>query len=296
MKRNTINKAGILVLLLLLGRSVPLAAQEADKGAVTITLRYVLYNNQLPCLKAQCKTKVQRKFLPVTDLDLSLYLDTTAENHLIGKVKTDEKGEAQALIPPSLKALWNAAPNHKFIGVSAETKEFDASDTDLDIAKARITLDTLSDEDTKSIRVTVQQWKDSSWVDAPEVEVKVGVSRLGGFLPVDKAEDYTTDSLGQATADFTIDSLPGDAKGNVTLVAIVEDNDQFGTLVIEKEVPWGVSPAVSAMIDFNRRTLWATREKAPYWLLFMAYSITFSVWGVLLYLIVQLRRISRLGR
>ncbi|MER3499590.1 MAG: hypothetical protein C4308_13655 [Chitinophagaceae bacterium] len=45
--------------------------------------------------------------------------------------------------------------------------------------------------------------------------------------------------LGIATGEFKRDGLPGDAKGMITLVARVEDNEELGNLITEMPVPWG---------------------------------------------------------
>lgn len=297
MKRNKFYNRSLLFLLLLLAVGTRAVAQEeaAEKKSMTVTLRYFLYNNQVPYLNVMTKTKVGKKFQPVSDAALSLYLDTVAENRLIAKVKTDANGQAQALLPPALKAPWEATPAHQFFAVAAATAEFDEATADVSAAKARMTLDTVNEDGARSIRVTVQQWQNNAWAPANGVELKVGVGRMsGGLLPVGKEESYTTDSTGQALAEFARDSLPGDAAGNINLVADVEDNDLFGNLIVEQSAPWGVSLAASN--DFNKRTLWSTRNKAPIWLLFMAGSVTFSVWGTLIYLVLQLLKIRKIGR
>ncbi len=88
--------------------------------------------------------------------------------------------------------------------------------------------------------------------------------------------------------------MPGDQNGNLLLVAKVEDNELFGSLIAEKKALWGVATKVDTAF-FDQRTLWSTRFRTPYWLLFMAYSIIFGVWGTLIYLIRQVIKIKKLG-
>jgi len=80
----------------------------------------------------------------------------------------------------------------------------------------------------------------------------------------------------------------------MVLVAKVEDNDQYGNLLVQKTVPWGVALKTNNGF-FNQRTLWTTRFRAPLWLLFMAYSITIGVWGTIIYLVLQIFRIKKIG-
>ena len=135
--------------------------------------------------------------------------------------------------------------------------------------------------------------KDTSWIPVKGVELKIAVRRLDADLSVNETASFTTDSTGQASADFKRDSIPGDIKGNIVLVAKIEDNDQYGNLLIEKSVPWGSKFA--AVNNFDRRTLFATRDKTPIWLLFMAYSIVITVWGILISLVISIFKIKKLG-
>ena len=139
------------------------------------------------------------------------------------------------------------------------------------------------------------KYKNNQWVPAKDVEMKIGIERLGGILSAGDEQTYTTDSTGTATSEFKKDSLPGDQQGNFMLIAKVEDNDELGNLIVEKKVPWGVAMKPDNNF-FAQRTLWSTRFRTPIWLLFMAYSIVIGVWGTIIYLVVQLVKISKLGK
>ncbi|HET7003505.1 MAG TPA: hypothetical protein VFI33_19420, partial [Puia sp.] len=81
--------------------------------------------------------------------------------------------------------------------------------------------------------------------------------------------------------------------GNLILIASVEDNDVYGNLTTERTVPWGT--AISYTSDYNKRSLFARAHRPPLWLLWLASSITLSVWLVMFYLIFQIRKIKQLG-
>ena len=87
--------------------------------------------------------------------------------------------------------------------------------------------------------------------------------------------------------------MPGDSKGNLILIAKVEDNDTYGNLSSEKIVPWG--KPIKYYTEFGKRTLFARRGKSPIWLELLAYSIVLAVWGVLIYLIGQIKKMKKLG-
>jgi hypothetical protein len=150
------------------------------------------------------------------------------------------------------------------------------------------------DTNGRSVTATVLEMKDTSWVPVKGVDVVLAVKRLGADLLINETATFTTDSTGKASGDFKRDSIPGDARGNITIVAKVIDNDTYGNMVVEKTVPWGSK--FIYVSTFNKRTLFATRDKAPVWLLFIAYSIVLVVWGILVYLVFNIFKIRKLGQ
>ena len=278
----------VLVLVILTSNSF-LNAQNSLK----VSFKYFMFNNKIPYLTVQTKTKVDGKIQSVSGITLNIYMDEESPNNLVGKVTTNIMGDAFAVIPKELKTMWDSSPKHKFIATSAATKEYNESSSELEIAKAKILMDTVTTSDSKNILVKVYEMKDNIWVPVKDVETKAGVRRHASVLPAGKEQSYTTDSAGQFNAEFKRDSLPGDDNGNIILVAKVEDNDSYGNLVVEKLVPWGVKADKSN--DFDKRTLYSTRFKTPIWLLVMAYTVIGIVWSVLVYLIIVIVKVMKIG-
>jgi hypothetical protein len=287
----------ILALLPLLLCSYSGHAQDDDSVAVKeiVKLRYFNDNNKLQYLLLESSIKKGGTIQPQRKKVFQLYLDSNQAANLIAKVYTDHAGLAKAVIPPALKTQWLASPNHVFIAVAEATNKEEEISYETAITKARLQIDTSSEEGAKSITVTAEQWSDGAWAPAADVELKVGIARsAGGLLSAGEEATYTTDSSGTVIVAYNKDSLPGDAKGNIVLVAKAEDNDSYGNLVVNKTVPWGLVTKVDNSF-FNQRTLWSTRFKTPLWLLFMAYGIVIGVWGTIIYLIMQIVKIKKLG-
>jgi hypothetical protein len=293
-----VNKSIIYTLLpCLLLISGVLAAQEKDSVLSTelVKLRYFNENNSMQYLLLESTVKTGKKITPQVNKVFQLYLDSNKAENLVGKVYTGKEGKAKAFIPPALKTLWEASPKHIFIAVAEATSKEEETSYEFEMAKARITLDTSSEEGAKSITVLAEQLVDGEWVAAPDVEMKVGVQRLGSILSAGEEETYTTDSSGIVTVEVKRDSLPGDQKGNVVLAARVDDNDLYGNLLATKTVPWGVAVKPDTGF-FDQRTLWSTRFRTPLWLLLMAYGIVIGVWGTIIYLVMQIVKIKKLGK
>ena len=266
-------------------------SQDSLKKELLVDLGYYMPANRVPYLEAYTKMKIDKRFQSVPEVQLSVYLDSIP--NLMGKVQTDQTGKARIIIPASMKASWNESPRHTFIAVAESTNQFDEVTSEIVIAKSKVEIDTVAAEEGRTVRVRVFELSGDEWIPAKDVEMKIGVSRIGGILPISDEETYTTDSTGEVVAEFKKENLPGDSAGNIRLIARVEDNEQLGNLQAEAIVPWG--EAFRVVPEVQHRSLWATRDKAPLWLLFMAGVIVVIVWGSIIYLIIQIFKIRRLG-
>jgi hypothetical protein len=294
MKKFKNSKIILLLLPLLTTLFIYRASAQGDSivSKELVRLKYFNENNSVQFLILENSLKAGKKVEPLTNKVFQLYLDSNKTESLIAKVTTDAKGKAKSFLPPSLKAQWESNPLHKFLVVAAGKEEETAAE--LEIAKAKIKIDTASENGARSIVVQVMKYQNGEWVPANEVEMKIGIRRHAGILSAGDEEIYTTDSSGTATAELKKDSLPGDQQGNIILAAKVEDNDLFGNMLVEKTVPWGVAVKSDGNF-FDKRSLWSTRIRTPLWLLFMAYSIVIGVWGTIFYLVFQIIKIKKIG-
>jgi hypothetical protein len=262
-----------------------------DKPDLLLNLSYFNNNDQVQYLLAKVKTKIDGKFQVVPNINLIFYINAEAPANLLGKAVSNEKGEAVVFITAAAKDEWMKSAKQSFIVVSEATKQFDIAKTNTDITKSKIIIDTAAD---RKVTAVLLELKDSVWTPVRGVDLKVAVKRFDGDLNVSETLTYTTDSLGAISADFKRDSLAGDFKGNLILTAKMEDNDLYGNVAVEKTVPWGVPTTYISAYD--ERTLFARRGHSPFWLELMAYSIVVAVWGVLIYLIIKIRELKKLGK
>ncbi len=291
MKKLYYNKTFFLLGVLLLFAPPAIFAQKDSVPATPVLkLHYFNYNNNQQYVLLESKLKRGKIFTPNGNIAYEIYLDTGRTENLVSKVKTDEAGMAKAFLPPVLKSIWDAKAQHTFILKQGDEELI----TDYMISKSKIDIDTSSSEGVRNITVTVKKMDNNNWVPAKDVEMKVGYKRLGSILSAGENDTYTTDSTGSVTVEVKKDSLPGDEKGNIILAARADDNELLGNLVAERIVPWGRITKMDKAF-FDKRTLWTTRNRTPAWLLLLAYSIVLAVWGTLIYLIIQLVRIKKMG-
>lgn len=284
MKKNLKLKLFIACLFSLIGSQT---RAQAEKPALSLDFVYHNDNSHLQYLTVGAKAKVNGKFQMIEGIPLKFYIteDTSAKNFL-GQAVTDLRGTALLYINPTAQPSWNASAQQSFTVVSGKTTTYDPVISSISIRKARIMLDTT---EGRSVKATLVALNDSAWEPVKGVDLTVAIKRLDGDLNVDGANPtYTTDSTGAVAAEFKQDSLPGDAKGNIILIAKADATEAFGTVTAEKTVPWGYKAVYTS--NFNERSLFARRGYSPLWLEMMAYSIVVVVWGILIYLILQIRK------
>lgn len=271
---------------------IALMAQKPEKGTLVVGVRYFNNNNTTHHLVFKTKSKVDGKFKNISDIKLAVYISSDADKaNLLGTVTTNDVGDAVLLIPPSAKKEWIKSPNQTFVAVSTANSQFDEARGELSITKAKLQIDTA---DGKVVKAKLVALVDTVWTPISDVEMQIGIKRLDGNLSVNETPTFTTDSSGGTSAEFKRDSLPGDTKGNLVLVASVIDNDVYGNLTAELTVPWGSK--FSHISNFDHRTLFARRGYSPIWLELLAYSIVVAVWGIIIFLILQIRKIKQLGK
>jgi hypothetical protein len=274
--------------------SIQVQAQDKiEKGTISIGLTFHQLNNDLPLIKVSAKTKIDRRFQPVEGEDINLFFMTENSHGFIGRVKTNSHGAGSITLPTRFKSQFDSLASFTFIGTLADTTRFEFQSAELEISKAKIELSLEDVDSVRTIRATVLAFQDTGWVAQPETEIKLVVRRLMSDLNATEEEAFTTDENGEVSAEFSL-SIPGDSQGNIIIGAKIDDHEVYGSLVTATPAKWGL-PLVTDD-SFSKRTLWATRDKTPLWLLIFPNLIIVTVWGIIFFLLYQIARIIKLGK
>ena len=269
------------------------SAAEAKESL--LYLRYYVINNEVPYLNVQTKSKEGKAFHPQAKVPVNIYLNTDLDkSSLIGRVVTNEDGVATLGLPANLATQWKEKSSPTFYAHTDSTSAFGATTLELMMTKSRIDLDTVNEDGTRMVRAKLYKYENDTVVPMGGVDMRLAVKRLGGNLNIGDEEMYTTDSTGNVEAEFKLKDLPGDKQGQLELVALVDDNDEVGTLENRIKVPWGAATTYTS--NFEERSLFARGSKAPGWLLILAIGIILGVWSIIFYLIANIIRIRKLGK
>lgn len=266
--------------------SISVFAQKS-KIDPRISISYFKSGDDVPTIKVKVKKRVERRYYPLQGGMISVYFNTLLERNKIGVLTTDEKGEGAVEMPVNLMEEWHKKDTLEFIAVMTETDSTNSADDNLTIYKSQLSVKVSQDSTLTAI---LEQKSDSGWIHVEGVQVKFFIKTDFGKLFL--ADDYMeTNERGSISLAFDR-KISGDKDGKLTIGAMVEDHDDFGNIFEYKVVRWGL-PQVKASSSFDERNLWSTRDKTPFWLLIVANTFFISVWGVIIYLIILLRKLTK---
>ena len=115
----------------------------------------------------------------------------------------------------------------------------------------------------------------------------IGIFVRRSFSPL-KIGEGTTDENGEVIVEIP-NNLPGDDKGNITLLAKLDENETFGNLEASTVQNWGLP--VSAKIEEQPRALWSAHP--PIWMLVTFIVLMVVVWGHFFVIVYELFRLRK---
>lgn len=287
---NSINKKITLAIITvsLVGVISKAQQQPASKSESAIELSYFKKADKsktaVALVTAQNK---DGKFVPAQNVKVSFYALHNKEEQLLSSAITNSKGQATVSIQKEL-------PLDDSLYFTIEAKiENDSICKDaheqMHYKDISFTLN-LNPKDTTRALVAklTEMGKDGKEAPVKNTELKFYVRRLFGTMPA--AEDYavTTDDNGEATFAYP-KSIPGDTSGNITLVAKMEDNKQFGNVESNTPAPWGKVLVLEK--DPFPRALW--EPYAPLPLVITISTLFGGVWFTYFFIFYQLRKITK---
>lgn len=277
---------GILIIAITL-ISTRSSAQD-EKISPRVDLSFHQPDQDVPFVLINLRQRIERRFFPMPGVPISVHMMSGSNEFDFGMVTSNDNGLAKAIFSDELIKEWDSLAEVEFTASIGESDSTEAVEESLAISHARINI---SGDDERLISAIVERKTATGWEVVPEVELKFFIKRYFGRLPV--GEDfYTTDDSGMAEFEFE-STIPGDAEGNIQLGAIIEDSEEFGTISAITLQKWGV-PLIDDNTEFESRTLWATRDKTPYWLLIFPNLIILGVWSIIGYLVFQIFKIKKL--
>lgn len=288
MKNCKITSFVFLFILIFLGLGTTdndLYAQN-KKNKARINADYVKVIGGEHFLNIKASARIDKKTVEVSHIDLQILQELNDEEIEIGKTTTNASGISKFIIEdfanlqPDSSGVYNLVIS--FDGNDSFKKASrDVSFRNADIEAKWIVKDSVNYVSAKLIDTQL----DSALAEIP---LTVRVDRL--FRPLKIGDDfYDTDDDGEIQVPIE-DGIPG-IEGNLKLEVVLSESDDYGTVIAQLTAPIG-----TVIVDestYDQRTMWSPRGKTPIFLLAVTYSFIFIVWGIFLYLFINLVRIIK---
>ncbi len=260
------------------------AAAAEEKLSSSAEFISIQKNDDMLDLKTTYKVKLSGVFTKIPGLKVEYFYVADGKDSSLGTAVTDRNG--MALL--SIKAAGlkpDAEGKLHFKAVFAGNKSFESDTEELAIKRAGIILTPVKEDSLLTLQLKLVDLSSGKEVPVPDADLGVYVKRL--FNPL-KLGEGKTDSSGEASVEIPA-AIPGDASGSITLLAKLEESEQYGNIEISLPEPWG--KAVSQEIKELPRALWSPHP--PIWMLVTFIILMTAVWGHYIVIVLQLIRLRK---
>lgn len=226
--------------------------------------------------------------MPVYKANIQFF-NILGENEVeIGKAVTDKTGHAKLTLNKDQKYLKD---NDGFIKVVARfegSELVESQEEEVLFKDVFFELDATEVDSVKTVSLRAYTLNDlGEEVDVDSTNV---VFMVGGMLSKLSIHDGMIE---QGLYEFEYDSnLPGDQKGNLTIYAVLEDDENFLNVIQSKNVKFGTPIAVTKV---TKNQLWSAA--APIWMYIVLGILLIGVWvnfGYTIKNLIQIKKESQL--
>jgi len=259
---------------------------QTKKNKARINADYVQHINGEHYLNIKASARIDKKTVEVAHIELNILQELNEEEIEIGKTRTDASGISKFIIEDFSNLEADSLGFYNLVVSFAGNESFKRASRDVSFRNADIEAKWVVKDSINYVQAKlIDTQLDSALVEMP---LSVRVERL--FRPLKIGEDYyDTDENGEIEVAVE-DGIPG-IDGNLKIEVVLNESDDYGTVIAHITAPIG-----TVIVDestFDQRTMWSPRGKTPIFLLTLTYSFIIIVWGIFLYLFINLVRIIK---
>ena len=258
--------------------------KEATTYAPLITFISVQKNDNGVDLKTIVKAKINGALtkLPGIKIEFTIGADSTAKK--LGEAITDSRGVAIFTCKPD-QLTTDKEGKLNFKASFAGKDSIESAEELVSVKRARLEITPVKEDSLLSVKVKLIDLSTGTETPVAETDLGVFVKRMFSAL---KLGEGKTDAAGEALIEIP-NNLPGDAHGNITLLAKLDENEVYGNLEAAVTQPWGTP--VSDELKALPRALWGTLP--PLWMPITFLILMTAVWGHYIVIIFELFRLRK---
>jgi len=277
---------GIILLLMLV--SVPCTmAQDETKIQTVLKLEY-FHVDSTQNLTATLQAKVEGRYLPLQGMEIGFKFLQGSTEKSMGTAMTNEQGNVTFSIPDDILATKGDKGVYSFTASFSGKDNYDKASASATMKPLRMEISFSQKGQDKMIDLKAFELgkKENEWVPVDKLDIQFYVPRTFSLLKVGKG----TITNGTTSLEFPT-SIPGNQLGYLTIVAKVEENENYGNVEVSGTINWGKPLPLTKII---KRGLGDT--DAPLWMVYTLIVLLSVVWFHYMYVIFTVFRIRHLGK
>ncbi|MBT8312207.1 MAG: hypothetical protein HKP23_05150 [Flavobacteriaceae bacterium] len=290
----SLNKS-LVFLIVLIGLLIhPTAKAQEDLDLSQYRLRFGFTCTKQPnnsrVFKAEfyaSNRKDRKEKVPVFGAEVRFFNILEDQEVEMGIAQTSQEGIAEITVPADYLYLTDEEGFMNFRALFKGSEAMDTESEELRIQDLQLKLNFAEVDSVRSATVKALT-TDSLGVEIPVSDAYVILSVDGMLSRMVFQEDIIED--GELQIEFP-QGLPGDPKGNITVYAVIEDDDNFGNVLQKQTIGWGTPQAERIQAS---NTLWS--DVAPFWMYIVLTVLLLGVWANFVYTIINLTRIKKIGK
>jgi len=262
-------------------------SQDGKKNAVRLKADYIKIMDSTSYFNIKAFARIDKENVDVANIDLLVYSVQNDEEIELGTVTTNMHGECKFLIKDLSTFPTDSTTNaYNFNIVFKGNDAFKKTSKDISFKDANILAEFVVQDSLNYVSAILKETVTDSVLSDQILNVQV--QRL--FRPLKIGEEFnSTDENGTILVNIP-DGIPG-VDGNLIVEVVLADSEDYGTVKALVNAPVGI-PIVDES-TFDKRTMWSPRNKTPIFLLIFPNLLIFGIWGLILYLFINLFKISK---
>lgn len=268
------------------GFNTKLHSQETKKNTVRLKVDYIKIMDSISYFKINAFSRIDQENVDVSNIELEIYNELDGEEFNLGTVTTDMHGNCNFILK-NLNEIKSDSTNTYNVTVSFNGNDaYKKASKSVSFKDATIITKLVTRDSINYISATLKETVTDSVLSDRLLTVQI--QRL--FRPLRIGEEFnSTDENGTIIVPIE-EGIPG-IDGNLIIEVVLADSDEYGTVKALNKAPVGV-PIVDES-TFDERTMWSPRNKTPLFLLIFPNLLIFGIWGLIVYLFINLFKISK---
>jgi len=261
-------------------------AQKAKKNKVRLKAQYIKIMDGESFIDIKATSKIKKQNITVSGIDVIVFNELEDDRIKLGTVTTNMKGEGRFVFK-NFNSIQADSSNTYTIYLSFKGNEtFKKAKKSISFMNADIIAKMVIKDSVNYISARLSDPVTDTPLEGESLTIQV--QRLFGPLILgDEFNDIDDDGTIFVPVE---EGIPG-VDGILTFEVVLNDSDDYGTVKALIEAPIG-----TAIIDestFDKRTMWSPRNKTPLFLLIFPNLLIIGIWGLIVYLIINLFKISK---